>query len=79
MEEYSKIILFIHFYSIQFPPPKRGLKFDYLSRRNIVKLLKLPHNKLQNLLRFVKMSLLEPELQHPPPQPFDPTKPSLPI
>ena len=25
-EEYSKIILFIHFYSISFPPPKRGHK-----------------------------------------------------
>ena len=24
-EEYSKIILFIHFHSIPFPPPKRGL------------------------------------------------------
>ena len=24
-EEYSKIILFIRFYSISFPPPKRGL------------------------------------------------------
>ena len=26
MKEYSKIILFIHFYSILFSPPKRGLK-----------------------------------------------------
>ena len=25
-EKYSKIILFIHFYSIPFPPPKRGLR-----------------------------------------------------
>ena len=25
-EEYSKIIIFIHFHSILFPPPKRGLK-----------------------------------------------------
>ena len=25
MEEYSKMILFIPFYSIQFPPPKRSL------------------------------------------------------
>ena len=24
-EEYSKMILFIHFHSIPFPPPKRGL------------------------------------------------------
>ena len=24
MEEYSKIIIFIHFYSIPFPHPKRG-------------------------------------------------------
>ena len=28
MEEYSKIILFIHFHSIPFPPPKRALKFQ---------------------------------------------------
>ena len=25
-EEYSKIILFIHFYFIPFPPPQRGIK-----------------------------------------------------
>ena len=25
-EEYSKIILIIHFHSISFPPPKRGLR-----------------------------------------------------
>ena len=25
MEEYYKIIIFIHFHSIPFPPPKRGL------------------------------------------------------
>ena len=25
-EEYSKMILFIHFHSIPFPPPKRSLK-----------------------------------------------------
>uniref|UniRef100_A0A7N2MFH3 mannosyl-glycoprotein endo-beta-N-acetylglucosaminidase n=1 Tax=Quercus lobata TaxID=97700 RepID=A0A7N2MFH3_QUELO len=55
------------------------LKFDCLRRRNIVKHLKLVRNKLQNLLRFVKMSSSEPELQHPPPPPFNPTEPSLPI
>lgn len=54
------------------------LKFDCLRRRNIVKHLKLVRNKLQNLLCFVKMSVSEPELQ-PPPPPFDPTLPSLPI
>ena len=30
MKEYSKIILFIHFHSILFPPPKRGLKDCWL-------------------------------------------------
>ena len=28
MEEYSKIILFIYFHSITFPPPKRALKIQ---------------------------------------------------
>ena len=29
MEEYSKIILFIHFHSIPFPPPKWGLNVSF--------------------------------------------------
>ena len=28
-EEYSKIIIFIYFHSILFPPPKRGLKLEF--------------------------------------------------
>ena len=30
-EEYFKIILFIHFHYISFPPPKRGLSIDNTS------------------------------------------------
>ena len=39
-EEYSKVILFIHFHCILFPPPKRGLKhkFDKLEFQAIRKL-----------------------------------------
>ena len=43
MEEYSKIILFIPFHFIPFPPPKRGLRYyltsSFLLRRQIVILL----------------------------------------
>ena len=33
MEEYFKIILFIHFHSIPLPPPKRGLSFSHICRQ----------------------------------------------
>ena len=35
MEEYSKIILFIPFHSIPFPPPKRDLSEALLPKINI--------------------------------------------
>ena len=33
MKEYSKIILFIPFHSIPFPPPKRGLSNNFITNR----------------------------------------------
>ena len=40
MEEYFKIIIFIHFHSIHFPPPKWGLNVRFLGHGSLI-LIKL--------------------------------------
>ena len=43
-EEYSKMIIFISFHFIPFPPPKRGLKGSF-GKRFLVMLFKCCENK----------------------------------
>ena len=52
-EEYSKIILFIYFHSILFPPPKRGLRKRPINIDTMTHMLKLQINALtfSNIIR----------------------------
>ena len=67
MEEYSKIILFISFHSILFPPPKRGLNVFTLNELSISRIMLnakkylsfFDSNILINYLLFKKFKLLK--------------------